>query len=127
MSALTTPNVAPMVVQTAGTLPEYQSSAVAPAVAVREVSETANAGADTSRYTPPSREEVAVAAKQIESFVKATNRNLSFSVDDESGVSIVKVLDPETKDVVRQIPAEETLRIAKSLEFLDSVLVQQKA
>ena len=127
MNTVSTPTVASPVVQTAGTLPERPAGAAAPAVAVREVKSAASAGADIERRAAPTRDAVDVAAKQIESFVKSTNRNLNFSVDDSSGAAIVKVVDPETQDVVRQIPAEETLRIAKSLEFLNSVLVQQKA
>jgi len=127
MSTLSAPNEATSVVQTAGTLPARNTAVVAPAVAVQEVKSTANTGADNARQAPPTRDQVDVAAKQIESFVKSTNRNLSFSVDESLNVPVVKVVDPETNDVIRQIPAEETLRIAKSLEFLNSVLVRQKA
>jgi len=126
MNTLPAPNDAVSVVQTAGTLPMRPAGA-ASATAVREVQGAVSAGADTGRPAPPSRESVNVAARQIESFVKSTNRNLNFSVDDSLGVPIVRVVDPETQDVIRQIPAEETLRIAKSLEFLNSVLVRQKA
>lgn len=126
MNTLPAPNEVVSVVKTAGTLPMRPAGA-ADAVAVREVSGTASAGADTARPAPPTRESVNVAAKQIESFVKSTIRNLDFSVDDSLGVRIVRVVDPETQDVIRQIPAEETLRIAKTLEFVNSVLVRQKA
>ncbi len=53
--------------------------------------------------------------------------NLEFSVDQDSGQTIVRVVDIETKDVIRQIPNEETVAIAKSLDKLQGLLIQQKA
>ncbi len=43
-------------------------------------------------------------------------RELRFSVDKDSGKTVVKVMDMATKKVVRQIPTEETLRVAKMLK-----------
>lgn len=127
MSTLSAPSDPTAIVQTAGTLPQRPQGAVAPTVAVKEVKSTENVETDIARFVAPTREALDVAAKQIESFVKSTNRNLNFSVDESLNVPVVRVIDPETQSVVRQIPAEETLKIAKSLEFLNSVLVRQKA
>ena len=53
--------------------------------------------------------------------------NLEFSVDQDSGQTIVRVVDTETKDVIRQIPNEEALAIAKSLGKVQGLLIHQKA
>lgn len=48
------------------------------------------------------------------------NINLSFDIDKESGKRIVKIIDVQSKEVLRQIPSEEALKISRSIEnFFD--------
>ena len=75
----------------------------------------------------PTREVVAKAAEQIQSFVSSMGRNLDFSVDSTTGYHVVRVTNPETGEVVRQLPTEELIRIAKSFEQLNAALVHQRA
>ena len=76
----------------------------------------------------PSAEEVREAADKINIALKSlVSSNLQFSVDQESGQTIVRVVDVETKDVIRQIPNEEALAIAKSLGKFQGLLIEQKA
>jgi len=77
--------------------------------------------------TQPTREVIAKAAQQIQDFVKDMGRNLNFSVDETTGYQVVRVLDPETNEVIRQLPSKELLQIAKSMEMWQSALVSQKA
>lgn len=60
-----------------------------------------------------SSEEVLEAVQNLNDFVQKTRRELNFSVDDQTGRTVVKVIDHETKDVIRQIPAEEILDVAR--------------
>lgn len=66
--------------------------------------------------------ELAVALDEISSRVQLLNRDLQFSVDENLGLgrAVVKVLDSETKEVIRQIPSEEVLAIARHLEEITS-------
>lgn len=75
----------------------------------------------------PSREAVVQAARHIESFVKSVGRSLDFSVDPSTGDNVLRVLNPENGEVVRQLPAEETLRIARAIDYMQSMLVNQRA
>lgn len=63
----------------------------------------------------PTLTEVKQAAKQLETFMQSMNRYLEFRIDQDSGRTIVTVKDKTTGDVVRQIPAEEVLRLAHNL------------
>jgi len=54
-------------------------------------------------------------AKQIESYLRANGRDLQFSVDQDTGRTVVTVRDSSTGEVIRQIPDVEALRIAQSL------------
>ena len=63
----------------------------------------------------------------LNEFIKPQNTSLEFSIDDESGTVVVKVTDKETKEVIKQFPSEEALELAKALDKLKGLLVQQKA
>lgn len=66
-------------------------------------------------------------AENISRFAKSMNRDLAFSVHEASGQTVVSVLDGETKEVIRQIPSEEFLRISEALASGDSVLLDLEA
>lgn len=53
--------------------------------------------------------------------------NLAFSVDDSTGKTIVKISDAQTGETIRQIPSEELLEIARSLDKVQGMLLQEKA
>jgi len=75
----------------------------------------------------PSREVVAKAAADIQQFVQSMGRNLSFSVDESTGYHVVRVVNPSTGELVRQLPSEELLKISRDFQRLNNVLVSQKA
>jgi flagellar protein FlaG len=54
----------------------------------------------------------------IESDFSLQSRALEFNVVEESGLTVVKVLDKESKDIIRQIPSEEFIRVAEKLSEL---------
>jgi len=54
-------------------------------------------------------------ARQIESYLKANGRDLQFSVDEETGKTVVTVRDKATGEIIRQIPDAEALRISQAL------------
>lgn len=69
-----------------------------------------------------SKEELGSAVESINQFVSAQMRTLNFSVDESSGKAVVKVIDFETKDVIRQIPGEEVLKMASAIKRLQDDL-----
>ena len=75
----------------------------------------------------PTREVVAKAAADLQQFVQSMGRNLSFSVDEASGYHVVRVVNPNTGELVRQLPSEELLKISRDFQRLNNVLVSQKA
>ncbi len=62
---------------------------------------------------PP--EKVAQAVKQINDYLQSVQRNLQFSVDQDTKQIVVKVIDAKTGEVVRQIPPESALEIARNM------------
>ena len=53
---------------------------------------------------------------KMNEFVQSVQRDLSFSVDDDSGKTVVKVFNTQTKELVRQIPSEEALLLAERIK-----------
>lgn len=53
------------------------------------------------------------ALKSVSGYVQNISRELNFSVDEDLNRSVVTVLDEETGEVIRQIPSEEMLELAR--------------
>jgi len=81
----------------------------------------------TKQGTDAEKAELQKGVDELNKFILPYNTALSFSVDQNSGRLVVKVVDNETQEVIKQIPSEEALRIARSLEQLQGLLVRQKA
>ena len=94
---------------------------------VRKVANTVIKDPNVVKESQPTKEVIAKAAEQIQGFVREMGRSLSFSVDETTGYNVVKVVNPETQEVIRQLPSEELLKIARNMEVWNSVLVNQKA
>src|SRR4051812_34785360 len=75
----------------------------------------------------PKQEEVKNAVKDIQDFVSTVTTDLKFTVDKETGKTIVSVVDSKTKQVVRQIPAEEIMKIARNIDRMQGLLFSDKA
>lgn len=63
-----------------------------------------------------SNEDLQQAVTQLNDRMQLVQRDLMFSVDDSSGQTIVRVVNTETDEVVRQMPTEEALRISRNIQ-----------
>ena len=63
-----------------------------------------------------SAEELQNVVKRLNENVQMVNRDLQFSVDEQSGRSVIRVVNAETQELVRQIPSEEVLRISQYIK-----------
>jgi flagellar protein FlaG len=82
----------------------------------------------------PEARPVRLTAAQVEQMVQEVRQvvapvaqNLRFSIDEGSGRTVVKVVDAQTEEVLRQIPSEEWLSISKALDKLQGLLVSNEA
>ena len=62
------------------------------------------------------RENIQEAIDRLNQQLKANGRDLSFQMDEEINRPIITVRNIETGEVVRQIPSEEIVRMAHSIE-----------
>ncbi len=87
---------------------------------------------DLVKSAKPAYKEV-VPAEDVKGVVSSTNdllkrlnTELKLEVDAESNRIIVKVIDAESKEVVRQIPAEEFIELSKRMEDAVGMLFDKK-
>lgn len=72
---------------------------------------------------PPKESEVKLAVEMLESHARSIGRDLHFEIDSDSGLTLIKVIDPQTEEVVRQIPTEEAVARSRSLDAADMNLL----
>ncbi|MGE7991331.1 flagellar protein FlaG [Pseudomonas sp. NPDC089554] len=75
---------------------------------------------------PKSEVELHSAVKEIQDFVQSLQRNLEFSVDDSTGTWVVKVVARDSGEVIRQIPSETALELARNMQGVNSLLFDEK-
>ncbi|HBM83180.1 MAG TPA: hypothetical protein DD459_05865 [Halieaceae bacterium] len=73
-----------------------------PAVAARE-----------TPASPPA--DIAQATQDISNYIQTVNRSLQISVEQDLGTTVITVIDKATEEVVRQIPSEEVISLARFL------------
>lgn len=103
-------------------------AATDPALAMKSVA--APVVTTTSVQQPgavPDMEQVKQAVQNLNKMIKALSPDLEFSVDEDSNRTIVKVVDQQTQEVIRQFPTKEALEIAKALDHVQGLLIRQKA
>lgn len=77
-----------------------------------------------SRAAPaPERERSALA--EINESLRMASIGVQFEFDKEADTMIVKVVDVESGELIRQMPSEEVVRISKALGKLQGLLVHQ--
>lgn len=114
------PPAATNVPRSSGEIPEATQQAAPP------VKKTVQAEPVQSA-TKASRQELEKAVEAVQKFTEPMASNLQFTIDEETGITVVKVVDTSTKEVIRQMPSEEMLQIAKALDRLQGILIKQKA
>ncbi|MGE6791740.1 flagellar protein FlaG [Pseudomonas guineae] len=107
--------------------PFSPSSASSAVNAEKSVAAKAEEVASTTPAAEQERQPVEEAISSIKQFAQSIQRNLNFALDDSSGRVVVKVTDAMSGDVIRQIPSEDALRLAESLEEARSLLFKAEA
>ncbi len=67
------------------------------------------------------------AIQRLADFVSGAQTGITFTVDQASGEQVVRVMDKQSNEVIRQIPSEEAIQIAQALDKLQGLLVKDKA
>ena len=118
---------------TGTTRPEERSATVAApgtasAAAVKANAAPAETGKATStEKAEPTKEELKTAVDKLNQSMTASSQDLQFSVDEDTKQTVVKLIDRNTLEVLRQMPSKEALEIAKSFDKAMGKLIDQRA
>lgn len=66
-------------------------------------------------------------ADKLSQTIGMTGQQVQFSVDTDTGKTVLRVTDVESGAVLRQIPGDEALSMARILDRMQGVLIRQKA
>tara|TARA_B100000768_G_scaffold33072_1_gene31647 strand:+ start:223 stop:612 length:390 start_codon:yes stop_codon:yes gene_type:complete len=103
------------------------SAPAAPKITVQDVHKVTDQRKDqTINKLAENAAEIREAVAEINKAVKKVPTSLDFSVDEASKRFIVSVTDTNTGEVIRKLPGDAVLRIAKQLESLKGVVFDQK-
>lgn len=111
----------------ATTAPPITSSSLSARGAASETSQVATSPPVMAYNPAEQKQQLEAAIKAVQQFIRPMAGNLEFSLDEETGKTIVKVIDATTNELIRQIPSEEMLDISRALNRLLGLLVHHKA
>ena len=83
--------------------------------------------AEAAQQAERNADKVAEAVDRINDFVQVVQRDLEFSVHDDTGRTVVRVFDSGSEELVRQFPADEILAIAERIDEVRGLLVSDQA
>jgi flagellar protein FlaG len=111
---------------------QSQSTAASHAVVVQgnsAVSVKTTAGQPVAApAAQPDRKSLEQAVRDMSNAINVTQPpQLSFAIDDSSERVVIRITDVSTGELIRQIPSEDALSIASSLDKLQGLLLKQKA
>ena len=86
-----------------------------------------NDAAAAAASKEPSREQLDRAVSELNQSPQVKTQGLQFSIDEDSRRTVVKIIDQETQEVLRQIPTREALEIAKSFASAKGQLISKSA
>jgi flagellar protein FlaG len=105
----------------------YTPADSAPARATASRSTTTGTATAQQNDQEPSRAQLDQAVSELNQSSQIKTQGLEFSVDEDSRRTVVKVIDQETKEVLRQIPTKEALALAKTFATATGSLISQSA
>ncbi len=94
--------------------PQAEATARTAAQAITVETAPAPGGKDLPRPLPQPVD-LSRVVENLNRFLESSQRNLNFRFDEASGRTIITVVNPETNEIVRQIPPEELLSLARTM------------
>ena len=67
------------------------------------------------------------AVRDANTTVASLASSIEFSIDSQSGKTVVRVVDTTTQQLIRQIPSPEMLEISHALDRMQGLLLRQRA
>jgi len=104
-----------------------QSVGATGAPATSDTDEARATGQETSTSAVSQEQAVQESVDKLNEFISPYVTSLQFSVDKDLGKVVVKIMDNETKEVIKQIPSKEILALTKALSKVSGLFLKQEA
>lgn len=112
----------------------HADSRIASASATTEIAKVAVRGSQTALDNSlpitsqvPELNALQAVVDTFNGYIPMAENHLVFSIDEDRGKVVIKIVDSTTQDVIRQIPSEQALEISRSLDNLRGLLLQSQA
>jgi flagellar protein FlaG len=119
-------SISPIVVYPEISNPIKQSTPVSVTQAFSRPKSAPDPGADQLGRQQDMEEFLKTAGEHIEGYDPVASE-LSVGVDNDTHRIVVKVLNSKTKELIRQIPPEEILRVARNLKKMEVGILDEMA
>jgi flagellar protein FlaG len=107
---------------TVSKLKQVASSSASTNRAESRVSEQKREDTGTGNQAKLTREDVEDMVEALEDFANTVQTRLNFTIDDGTKDVVVKIMDKETNEVIKQFPAEEMLELREKMQDLSGLL-----
>jgi flagellar protein FlaG len=91
------------------------------------VSNTSQPQPDTKAASEVSSKELEATLEKFRQAADLSSSSLSFSIDHDTGKTVVRVTDQATGQLIRQIPSQEMIDLAKSIDQMRGILIRKQA
>lgn len=81
---------------------------------------------NNTENSPLTQKQLEKLAQRLQDFVGDLNRGIEFSVDKDSGRDVIKVIDKNSGDILKQYPSEEVLTLISKLSEMIGGFVDTK-
>jgi flagellar protein FlaG len=75
----------------------------------------------------PTKEQIEQAAARVKEVLRGTTSRLEIEIDPDLHKVVIKILSGESGEIIRQIPSQELLDLAKQLNEPKGLLVRERA
>ena len=104
---------------------DMESVKQAPSEEALPLQETNDKPEESDRDVEP--EELASVVENLNGMAQSVRRDLSFSLQNDTGKVVVEVTDSSTGELIRKIPSEEALKLSERIADVRSLMTSVKA
>ena len=104
-----------------------QAARAVPAVTGIDKSHTKVDAAEKRENDVRAEDKLPEVVAELNTMLQEMNRSIRFSVDDDSGRIVVKVIDMTNDEVIRQIPSEDMMSLIRHAGDSQSLLFNEEA
>lgn len=103
---------------TVNVAPQPQPAPKAPEIKLPDPPDPREVAQKSAEKIEEAQERLEEAVSNINEYTQNIQRSLQFTISENDGRTIIKVIDSETNEIVRMIPPDETIKISQNLGSL---------